>query len=247
MKLKFGFLLSLILFLFIIRSPDVFAISQKVFDDAGVLSEAEEEKLESLSEEIGSKWDTDILIVTVYDPSIDVKQYTEDFYDEKIEEQGLKKWNAVILMLDMSHREVYLAGFYKGEFYLNDHRLDKIREQITPDLSAGNYSLAFEQFIKSVDHYMASEPANIFYQWWFQIIIAVVLGGLITGAFVYNSGGRVTVNNRTYLDMNTSRILDRRDDYIRTVVTKRRKPSQNSGGGGVTGGGHSHSGSRGSF
>lgn len=76
MKLKFGFLLSLILFLFIIRSPDVFAISQKVFDDAGVLSEAEEEKLESLSEEIGSKWDTDILIVTVYDPSIDVKQYT---------------------------------------------------------------------------------------------------------------------------------------------------------------------------
>ncbi|MCB5935826.1 TPM domain-containing protein [Caldibacillus thermoamylovorans] len=234
---------------FMVGGNHAFAISQKIYDQAGLLTDREVTKLETLATQVGEKWDTDILIVTVNDPNIDVKQYTEDFYDEKIDEQGLDKWNVAMLTVDMNNREVYLAGFYKGKLYLNDSRLDNIREQISPALTAGNYEQAFEQFIWLVDDYMAGEPANIFLQWWFQLIIAVVIGGVITGAFVYNSGGRVTTNNRTYLNTDTSHILAKRDDYIRTVVTKTRKPSQNSssGGGGITGGGHSHSGSRGSF
>jgi len=246
---KILFLFTLFFLLsFMVGGNHAFAIGQKIYDQAGLLTDREVTKLESLATQVGEKWDTDILIVTVNDPYIDVKQYTEDFYDEKIKEQGLKKWNVAMLTLDMNHREVYLNGFYKGKLYLNDSRLDTIREGISPALTDGNYEQAFEQFIWLVDDYMAGEPANIFFQWWFQLIIAVVIGGAITGVFVYNSGGRVTTNNQTYLNKNTSRVLAKRDDYIRTVVTKTKKPSQNSsGGGGITGGGHSHSGSRGSF
>lgn len=251
MMKKISWFIGIILFLMILgKTPEVFALSQKVFDGANILSENEAKELESLANEIGSKWDTDILIVTVDDPSIDVKQYTEDFYDEKIEEQGLNKWNVAMITLDMYNREVYLAGFYKGKLYLNDSRLNKIRDEITPALSGGNYGFAFQQFIESVDHYMDGEPANIFLRWWFQLIIASILGGIVVFSFVYTSGGRITVNNRTYLDEKTSRVIDSRDDYIRTTVTKVKKPSSNSsggGGGGITGGGHSHSGSRGSF
>ena len=74
----------------------------------------------------------------------------------------------------------------------------------------------------------------------------------------YNSGGRVTVSEGTYRDFSSSRVVDRRDNYLRTSVTKTRKPSSdnNSSGGGFSGGGssggttsggHSHSGSRGGF
>jgi len=64
----------------------------------------------------------------------------------------------------------------------------------------------------------------------------------------YGSGGRVTVNNRTYLDNQHSNLINRRDDYIRTVTTRARKPSNNngdgrsSGGGGISLDGYSHSG-----
>lgn len=251
MMKKTASFIGIILFLMILgQTSDVFALSQKVFDGADILSENEAKELESLANDIGSKWDTDILIVTVDNPSIDVKQYTKDFYDEKIEEQGLSKWNVAMITLDMYNREVYLAGFYKGELYLNDSRMDTIRDEITPALSEGNYSLAFQQFIESVDQFLAAEPANIFLQWWFQLIVASILGGIVVFSFVFTSGGRITVNNRTYMNEKTSRVIDRRDDYIRTTVTKVKKPSSNSGGGGgggVTGGGHSHSGSRGSF
>ena len=89
---------------------------------------------------------------------------------------------------------------------------------------------------------------------WFQIIASLTIAGIAVSVMAYNSGGRITVNEGTYRDFSNSRVIERNDNYIRTSVTKRRKPSddnQNSGGsgggGGVSSGGHSHSGSRGSF
>lgn len=65
---------------------------------------------------------------------------------------------------------------------------------------------------------------------------------------VYNSGGRVTVTGSTYMDHDTSEVLDQHDTYIRTDVTRERKPDKdNDNDGGVTRGGTSYSGSKGSF
>jgi uncharacterized protein len=66
----------------------------------------------------------------------------------------------------------------------------------------------------------------------------------------YRAGGRVTVNARTYMDSQRSKVVDQYDNFVRQTVTKQKKPSNNTnsgGGGGVTRGGHSHSGSRGKF
>ena len=57
-----------------------------------------------------------------------------------------------------------------------------------------------------------------------------------------------------YLNLK-SKIIQSWDHYIRSSVTRHRKPSNNTsssggiggGGGGISSGGHSHSGSRGSF
>ncbi len=97
----------------------------------------------------------------------------------------------------------------------------------------------------------------ILFNLWFQIVVSLVIAGIIVGAMAYNSGGRVTVSQGTYMDFSNSKVINRRDNYLRTSVTKTRKPSNNNkssgggfgggGGGGTTSGGHSHSGSRGSF
>ena len=82
-------------------------------------------------------------------------------------------------------------------------------------------------------------------------LISFAIGGISLAVMAASSGGKVTINNRSYLDNAHSGLTASRDDYIRTTVTKRRKPQENttnhsgprsSGGGGRSSGGHSHSG-----
>lgn len=230
---------------------------QYVYDGAGLLTEEEIATLESLAEEYAAKRETDMIVVTSDNvEGEDVVKMTQDFYDEQAPGYDKSHGNAVILMLDMDHREVYLAGFYKAETYLDDGRLDKIREKITPYLSDGDYAAAFELYIKTAYKYMGYEPGvnpdNILFKLWFQVAVSVLIAGLIVGIMAYRNGGRVTVSGRTYENASTSGVTKQRDQYIRTTTTRTKIPRNNSGGsggggGGFTGGGHSHSGSRGSF
>lgn len=102
--------------------------------------------------------------------------------------------------------------------------------------------------------YYGKKEDNIFYNTFVQLGIALVIGGVAVGVMAANSGGRITVHNRTYLNDGTSGVVDSRDDYIRTTTTKVRKPQNNntgggrsSGGGGISSGGNSHSGGGRSF
>ncbi|MDY0406572.1 TPM domain-containing protein [Virgibacillus sp. 179-BFC.A HS] len=233
-------------------------IDQRIYDHAGLLSENDIQELEILAKKYSDERETNFVIVTEDDPKPnDVAEYTEDFYDEKLPGYDKPAGNAVILTLDMKNREVYLAGFYKGEKYLGSHRLDLIREKITPFLSDGDYFHAFKEFILTGHAYMGYwtgiEPDSFFFSWWFQIGVPLVLAAIVLFAMLYSSGGRVTVNSATYIDNQHSKVRKHHDIYLRKTVDRRRKPKNNSnnrggfGGGGITRGGHSHSGSRGSF
>lgn len=103
-----------------------------------------------------------------------------------------------------------------------------------------------------------NEVVTILSNMWVQLLIAVAIGAITVGIMAYNSGGRMTAGGNNYLDQNHSGLIGRRDDYIRTTVTRIRKPqnNQNNGGGGfnaggfrggVSGGGRSHSSGGGKF
>ncbi|GAE05929.1 hypothetical protein JCM10914_2061 [Paenibacillus sp. JCM 10914] len=234
-----------------------------IYDDAGLLTMEERNELNAMANEYGAERDTDFIIFTTNnEENIDVIRLTQNFYDEYEQGPGRTRVNAAILTLDrpldIENRELYLAGFYKAEEYLDNARMDKIRNRITPDLSSGNYKQAFETYIKTAHRYMGFEPGrnpdNILFNLWFQLGAAAALGAIVVGIMAYRSGGRVTVNRRTYEDAATSAVLEREDRYIRTTTTKRKIPKNTggsggggSGGGGISRGGHSHSGSRGKF
>ncbi len=232
---------------------------QRVYDFADLLTVDEIGELEAISAQYSAKRKTDIVILTTRDTAgKDVVQFTEDFYDREALGYDRPHGNCVILTVDMQHTEVYLAGFYRGEKYLDDNRLDLIRNKITPDLSREDYYKAFKNFIRLSYKYMGIRPGinpdNILFSLWFQIIVSLVTAGIVVGIMAYNSGGKVTVGEGNYRDIDNSRIIQRRDTYIRTSTIRHKKPSTDnnsggriSGGGGVTTGGHSHSGSRGSF
>ena len=237
--------------------PDAGAGTKKlIYDEAGLLTPTEISELEDLARKLGAERETDFIILTSDNPqNVDVQKMTEDFYDAQAPGYDKPHGNAAILTVDMRNREVYLAGFYKAEQYLDNERLDKIRDRITPHLTNGDYAQAFEIFVKTAYEYMGYEPGvnpdNILFDTWFQLAASLVLAAVVVGAMAYNSGGRVTVHRRTYEDAGASRVVERRDQYVRTTVTKTKiQKHTGTGGGGVggrTGGGHSHSGSRGSF
>ncbi|WP_425465572.1 TPM domain-containing protein [Paenibacillus hemerocallicola] len=232
-------------------------MKQLIHDDAGLLDRETYDRLNAMANQYGAERETDIMIFTSKNAeNIDVMKLMQNFYDEHAPGYDKPHGNTAILTLDMKNREVYLAGFYKGKEYLDDGRLDKIRHKISPALTSGDYELAFQTYILTVHKYMGFRPGvnpdNILFNIWFQLAVSLGIAAIIVGMMAYRSGGRVTVNRQTYEDASTSGILDHRDQYLRTSVSKR-KIEKNSGGGrsggggGTTGGGHSHSGSRGSF
>jgi uncharacterized protein len=77
---------------------------------------------------------------------------------------------------------------------------------------------------------------SILSNFWFQLIVALAIGGIVVGAMAYRSGGRMTVGGRDYLDSSRGGLIGRRDQYIRSTVTRWRKPQQSSSSGGSRGG-----------
>ncbi|MEK3885004.1 TPM domain-containing protein [Paenibacillus sp. PL2-23] len=233
---------------------------QLVFDQADLLDAEQESRLEEQASRYGAERQTDMVIyTTLNEAGADVMKLTQDFYDEQGFGYDKRHGNAVVVTVDMYHREVYLAGFYKGQEYLDDNRLDRIRSRMTPKLTAGDYEGAFLVYIQTAHRYMGYEPGvnpdNIVFNVWFQAAVAAVIAWLVVWRLTASAGGKVTVHRRTYENASTSGVTGRQDMYVRTTVTKQRIPRSNGGaggggrggGGGMTSGGHSHSGSRGSF
>lgn len=231
---------------------------QLIIDEAGLLNEEEIRELNRLANEYGARRETDILIYTTLNPeNEDVLKMTQNYYDTHAPGYDKPHGNTVMLTLDMRNRELYLAGFYKAETYLDDERLDLIRMKITPDLSAGNYYEAFRTYVLTSYKYLGIRPGvnpeNPLFQTWFQLAVSLGIAGGIVGIMLYHSGGRVTVNRQTYEDPHRSWVVTKRDRYLYTTTTKTKMVDHHNsggssgGGGGITPGGHSHSGSRGSF
>ncbi|WP_339258289.1 TPM domain-containing protein [Paenibacillus sp. FSL R5-0713] len=228
-----------------------------IYDEANLLSEQDKVELNALANQYGAERQTDFVIYTSNNEEHKSEiLLTEDFYDDQGFGYDKKHGNAVILTIDMYNRKMYLAGFYKGEEYIDNGRADKITAKIAPDVSDGNYRLAFEKYLELSYEYMDLKPGvnpdNILFNTWFQLAVSVAIGGIVVGVMTYRSGGRVTVNRATYEDSSNSSVIDRQDRYIRTTVTKRKIEKNNNnggggGGGGTTRGGHSHSGSSRSF
>jgi uncharacterized protein len=98
---------------------------------------------------------------------------------------------------------------------------------------------------------------NLLFNFWFQLIAAFAVGGIVVGIMAYHSSGRMTAGAKDYLDRSRGGLIGRRDQYIKSSVIRWRKPQDtsssgggsgrrggfNAGGfrGGVSGGGRSHS------
>lgn len=229
---------------------------QHIYDNAGLLNEAEIRELEALAAEHSEKHGTDFLFLTTSSTDgLPITTYMGNFFDTWAEENNQE--NAVLLTIDIGSRQVYLAGFGTAETSLDNQRVDMVLDRIMPYMSAGDYGGAFRETVTTASRYMEFRPGvnpeNIFFKTWFQAVAALLLAGVIVGSMVFNAGGRVTTTARTYFDGNKTRVRSSHDRFRNKTVSRRRIPKSNNsgggfgGGGGMTGGGRSFSGGGRSF
>lgn len=257
-----GFLFSITLLLIAGLIPSQTAAAKHVTgvsieDGAGLLTDREIKDLTAKMTAFEDKRNVDIVIITLSDRgSSTPKRYMEDYYDANFNSGKLSK-DAVMMFISMNDRWVEFQGYGKGKTYLSDSRIDDLYQDIKPYLSKGNYSNAFEFFVDRADSYLGNHPNPLFHTW-LQLLIAIAIGGISVAVMVSHSSGKVTTNNRTYLDAAHSGLVSKRDSYITTTVRRihHPKPSSTGGGGrsgggfsggGRSSGGHSHSGGGGHF
>lgn len=248
-----SFFLLLLTFLLPVGSVYASSFSQSVvsavkgvylYDDAGLLDDDQRERLSEHLKKCGQETGCGIYAVTSSEPGGRTgDRYLEDFYDNGFD-TGQIDTDAVLIYLDMENRYVNVQAYGKAQNRITDGVCDKIIDAIYDDLKAGYYYNVIEVYADEAVDYLNYVP--IYLRAWVQLIAALIIGGIAVSAMAVKSGGVMTVNADTYLDSRYSGIRARRDDYIRTSVTKRKKPKPSegggsSGGGHVSSGGHSHS------
>ncbi|ANU15310.1 hypothetical protein B481_0674 [Planococcus halocryophilus Or1] len=216
------------------------ATDQHIYDEANLLSESEIAELEAVATEYSQKQNADFLFLTTTDEqSPDIVTYMGDFFDEWAVQNNQE--NAVLLTMNIATRDVYLAGFGTAETTLDNERVDLVLDRIITEMQNGDYADAFQETVITSSRYMEFRPGvnpeNIFFKNWFQLGIALLLGGMVVSFMLYNSGGRVTTTASTYVDSDHTRVTGTRDQFRNKTVSRRKVPKSNSGGGGFGGGG----------
>lgn len=239
---------------------------QHVYDVSGLLNSGDASELESLAKTYGEKQNLDyIIIITDELPGVEIpageevrrpatEQLSEDFYTYAQASDAVSRDCAILTIFypgvtGQNYADVSGQGTIKEK--LDDSRAQMVFDKIVPDLKSADLYGAGVNFIKTVDRYIKVRPGIspefFLLKLPFQLLIGFIIALIIILIMVYNSGGKVTVTQSTYLDAKSPGLIGRYDRFVRKTVTKRKIESSSSGGGSHSsgsggGGGGSHGG-----
>ena len=201
----------------------------RVFDEADLLSEEEESKLQKRIETADAEGKSSMA-------------YADDFYDTHDFGYEDAHGTGVLFLVDMDNREIWFSTSGDCIDAYTTDRIDSAIDVVYDNLKAGNYYLVFDGCIDSVGRYMSSGIGSMAFAE--AVLGALVLAGIVTLVLVLvlviSRGGKVTVSSSTYLVAASKEVYERSDIHYDTVVTTRIIETDSGSGGG--GGGHTSSG-----
>ena len=214
-----------------------FAVSgAEIYDEADLLSSAEETQIAEKLSKIGEQFDTQIVIMTVPTSDGSIDTFVEDVYDSMNMGCGENR-DGVLLLVCMDSREYrILSNGYAGEAIGMD-QIDAISEAIVSDLSDGDYADAFITFADNcayyLDGYLNGYPFNAGKNLVVALIIGIVAGVIV--AFVLKKqlkSVRQQKQANVYIKSGSMQITASRDLFLYREVSKTKKASTNSSGSG---------------
>ncbi len=259
MLLQFGFLLALLLLGATPALRTQAKNSQKVVDEAGLLSYLEVEELTEQFTGIAEEYACDVVVVTV--ESLDgenIRTYTDSYFYYNDYGYGDEQ-SGIILLIAMEERRYYFATRGEAVDIFTDYGLDIMDESVSEELSEGNYYRAFsrfgslaEDFLKEassgtaydVDH-AYKEPMPIGTRLLISVIAGLAVAVLVL-VLLFSQLKSVRAKSEAweYVRSGSFHVTRQRDIFLYRNVTRRRVQQDNGPGGrGGPGGGRGIGGS----
>ena len=232
-------------------------------DGVGLFTNEEIQGLENKAQDLSDKIKGDVYVVTTNANNEKPRSFADEYLREKVGNDN----NGAVLLLDMGQREVYVSTSGNMIDYITDSRLNNMLDQITPNLSDGQYYEAATAYFDQADAYVEAgvpsghyrvdeETGKIIYYKTITLmegVIALLLAAIAAIAFfvVIKSKYQLKLGTYSYpyqenADVN---LTVNENQLINSFVTTRRIPrnTNNLSGGGGGGGSSTHSSGGGTF
>ena len=227
---------------------------KSVIDDAGLIKASDEKELDKKIKNI-QKDKFDVVILTV--KSLDGKSaqdYADDYYDNN--DYGLdNEKSGVLFLVSKGDRKYHISTKGAGIKAFTDYGIGRIKEEIKPYLSDGDYFNACDEFL--IISYDTDNPYNEEIDYVILEVIALVIAFVI--ALISVGIMRLRMNTAKpkgtameYIKKGSFKLTSEKDIFMYSTVTKTAKPkdNDNSAGGSTThvsSSGSEHGGGGGSF
>lgn len=204
--------------------------TQRVDDQAKLLSQEEINTLNDKIEKIQSKYNIDLAIVTTNNKQgKTIKQYTIDYYDNS----NLSD-DAMVFAIAMDTREWYILSQGYCVEVMHETRYDDVESAIIPSLTVGNYYYAFSSYINNIDSYFKQATTNSNASNKQFDSSTVILGSFVAGpaiafmilSFHKRAHRSVIAKHHAsdYLVPNSFSLDNRQDRFLYSNTTRTRKP-----------------------
>ena len=240
------------------------ALPDPVQDQAGLLTQSEEDLLRSRISSIVETYGFQPVILTVYGTrGKSITDYAADYYDYNGYGCGDSN-DGLIFAIDMQEREYVTVTTGSGIYAFSDYGIEQMESAVVSYLSSGSYYGAFNAYLRICENYLAQAqtgtPYDIYYGSTYEkkdareqtiaalpviLLIAGAASGVSIGASVSKmKTARTKETAREYVT--SRRITGKNDVFLRASESRMRvvqSPPPSSGGTHTFGGGASRGGS----
>lgn len=203
-----------------------------LFDEAYLLTEAEQAALTEKLLEISHTYNAQIVIATVDSTSGGIDHYVEYVYDSMGFGYG-ENHDGVLLLVCMNEREYrILSNGFPGDA-ISTSAIDTISDIIVSDLSDGNYAAAFDTFADQCVYYLDGYLNGFPFAFGTNLIICLVIGllaGVITAFVLKGQLKSVRKQNQAnvYVKPGSMNVTLHNDFFLYREVTRSKKESSSS-------------------
>lgn len=246
--------------------PALAAPQERVFDQAGLFTPSEAERLTTLVDQVKESTHMDIVLVTTNDAQgKSAREYADDYYEGNDFGQGSRKSGALFL-IDMDNREIYLSTCGDMIDYLTDARIDRILDDAFSHMTDGDYAGAATAALKGIEKYVGQGIPDGAYRYDTEtgkitryrsikpIEICIALAAALLAAIIpcFVIVGRYRKHAQDYAypyrEKGKLTLTQKQDVFLHQTVTRHRIDTSSGGHGGSSGSGgssthHSSSGS----
>lgn len=201
-----------------------------LYDEADLLSVAEEAALTSKLESISSQYNAQVVIATIASlDGGDVDGFVEYLYDTMGFGYGASH-DGVLLLVCMNPREYRILSNGYAADAVTSSKIEAIGDAIVPDLSEGEYADAFDEFANQCGYYLNGHLNGFPFDFGGNLMIALIVGivaGLITVFILKGQLKTVRRQDRAnvYVKSGSMQVTVHRDLYLYRNVTCVRKES----------------------